>query len=108
MSQHDEAEPAFAEPWQAELFAVTHALASAGCFAWTDWSDRLAVALKSADDAGSPKDGSAYYDIWLAALEDFLIERGLADAAGVANYRTAWTEAYLATPHGEPVELGNR
>lgn len=108
MSQHDEAESAFAEPWHAELFAVTHALASAGCFAWTDWSDQFAVALKSADDAGSPKDGSAYYDIWLAALEDFLIERGLADAAGLASYKRTWTEAYLTTPHGEPVELGNR
>ncbi|MCZ6603861.1 MAG: nitrile hydratase accessory protein [Alphaproteobacteria bacterium] len=106
MPLHDETEPAFAEPWHAELFAVTHTLASAGHFAWSDWTNHFSVELKSADDAGAPKDGSAYYDIWLAALEEFLIARGLADAAGLADLKHAWTDAYLATPHGEPVKLG--
>ena len=105
MPRHDNAEPAFAEPWHAQLFALTHALASSGCFTWPDWADHFAAALKRADDDGAPKDGSAYYDIWLAALEDFLIGRGLADAAGLADLKQGWTNAYLSTPHGEPVEL---
>ncbi len=45
-------------------------------------------------------------DVWLAAFENFLIARGLADAAGFADLKRGWTDAYLATPHGEPVELG--
>ena len=104
---HEETAPAFAEPWHAQLFAVTHTLAANGVFTWPDWSDHFAAALKRADDAGAPKDGSTYYDIWLAALEDFLIARGLADAAGLADLKRGWTDAYLTTPHGEPVELGN-
>lgn len=100
------AEPPFAEPWHAALFAVTHTLASAGHFSWTEWTDQFAAALKAGDDDGAPKDGSVYYDIWLGALEDFLIARGLADATGLADLKHAWTDAYLATPHGEPVELG--
>jgi nitrile hydratase accessory protein len=100
-----DAEPPFAEPWHAQLFAVTQTLASAGAFAWSDWTEHFAAALKRADDAGTPEDGSAYYDIWLAAFEAFLIERGLADAAALADLKRGWTEAYLATPHGEPVVL---
>lgn len=99
------AEPAFAEPWHAELFALTHALSSAGHFDWPEWADAFAAALKKADDAGAPKDGSAYYDIWLDALEAFLIGRGMADAAGLSTLKQSWTEAYLSTPHGQPVEL---
>ena len=103
MSRFDE--PAFAEPWHAALFAVTHTLAARGHFAWSEWSDHFSAALRTADDGGAPKDGSTYYDVWLDALEAFLIDRDLADAAGLADLKRAWTDAYLSTPHGEPVEL---
>lgn len=108
MPRPDATEPPFEQPWHAELFALTHALSSAGHFDWPDWADAFATALKTADDAGAPKDGSAYYDIWLDALEGFLVARGLADAAGLSTLKRGWTEAYLSTPHGEPVELGRR
>ena len=104
-TRHDEIGPVFAEPWHAQLFAVTHALASSGHFAWSDWSVHFSAALAVADDTGAAKDGSAYYDVWLAAFEDFLIARGLADATGLADIKHGWTEAYRATPHGAPVEL---
>ena len=39
------------------------------------------------------------------ALERFLVERGLADESGLGELRQAWTDAYLSTPHGQPVEL---
>ena len=100
-------DPAFEEPWHAQLFAITHAMASNGRFDWTDWADHFSAALKAADESGSPKDGSAYYDIWLGAFEAFLISRGMADASGLAGLKQGWTDAYLSTPHGEPVELNN-
>ena len=96
----------FVEPWHAELFATTHALARAGVFEWTDWSAAFTAALAADDRAGAPKDGSAYYETWLSALERFLVERDLADTTGLAELRQAWTDAYLSTPHGQPVELG--
>jgi nitrile hydratase accessory protein len=101
----NEPEAPFSEPWHAQLFAVTHTLASSGRFDWPDWADHFAAALKHADDASAPKDGSAYYDIWLSAFEDFLIDRGLADTTGLADFKRGWTEAYTSTPHGQPVEL---
>lgn len=103
-----EPEQPFAQPWHAELFAATHALAQAGAFAWTDWAAWFGAALAEADAAGAPKDGSTYYEIWLAALEEFLAARGLADRAALSGLRDDWEAAYLATPHGEPVDLPGR
>ena len=95
----------FAEPWHAQVFAVTHALAASGAFEWREWADHFGAALADADAAGAPSDGSTYYDIWLAAFEEFLIARNLADPETLATLRRAWAEAYLSTPHGAPVEL---
>lgn len=105
MSPTPEPEQPFAEPWHAELFATTHALARAGVFTWADWTETFVAALAADAAAGGATDGSTYYDIWLAALEQFLVERDLADEAALDERRQAWTDAYLATPHGQPVEL---
>lgn len=104
-TEPNEPEAPFSEPWHAQLFAVTHTLASSGSFGWPDWADHFAAALERADESGAPKDGSAYYDIWLSAFEEFLIKRGLADSTGLSSFKRDWTEAYVSTPHGEPVEL---
>ncbi|MEM6662999.1 MAG: nitrile hydratase accessory protein [Pseudomonadota bacterium] len=100
-----EPERPFEAPWHADLFATTHALARAGAFKWTDWADAFGAALANADAGGAPKDGSTYYEIWLGALEQFLSERGLADPDTLAALNAAWRDAYLSTPHGEPVSL---
>ena len=50
-------------------------------------------------------DGAHYYHHWVAALEALAVERGLAATAELAARRAAWTDAYLTTPHGKPVEL---
>ena len=100
-----EPERPFAEPWHAQIFALTHALAKAGNFAWPEWAAHFGRALDAAQGAGGPTDGSDYYDVWLAALEAFLIESNHADREHLTDLRAAWTEAYLTTPHGEPVEL---
>lgn len=100
-----EPERPFAEPWHAQIFGLTHALAAAGTFTWPDWAEHFGEALKQALDAGGPTDGSDYYDVWLVALESFLIAQDHADRESLDALRAAWTEAYLSTPHGEPVEL---
>lgn len=103
-----EPERPFAEPWHAQLFATTHALARAGAFAWPDWAAHLGDALARADTSGAPKDGSTYYEVWLEAFEAFLAVRGLAGAGALGELKAAWRDAYIATPHGQPVELGTR
>jgi hypothetical protein len=47
----------------------------------------------------------SYYQHWLAALEHLAIAKGLSGAGDLAQRVQAWREAYLATPHGQPVEL---
>lgn len=100
-----EAPRAFAEPWHAQLFAITVRLSAAGHFTWPEWAEMFGAGLKAASEAGAPKDGSAYYDVWLAALERMLIEKGLAKANALSALKEAWTAAYLRTPHGKPVHL---
>jgi nitrile hydratase accessory protein len=93
--------PVFAEPWQAQAFALTVSLHEAGAFSWTEWAEALSAELKADPD----DDGSRYYEHWLAALERLATARGLADAGALAARKAAWTEAYRRTPHGRPVEL---
>ena len=105
LPQQDEGTPAFAEPWHAQVFAITVKLSAEGHFAWPEWAERFGAGLKRAAEAGGPSDGSDYYDVWLETLEGLLLERSLATAEDLAELKQAWTEAYLSTPHGAPVAL---
>jgi nitrile hydratase accessory protein len=101
----DNGEPVFAEPWQAQAFALAVKLSEQGHFTWKEWAAALANELKVAASRGEPDDGSHYYDHWLAALEHLVTAKGLADQASLLARKEAWAEAYRRTPHGEPVEL---
>ena len=95
----------FAEPWQAQAFALAVKLSERGHFTWKEWAGALAAELKAAADRGEPDDGSRYYEHWLAALERLVAEKGLTDPAALAVRKEAWADAYRHTPHGKPVEL---
>lgn len=95
----------FAEPWQAQAFALAVRLSELGYFTWKEWAAALASELKAAADRGEPDDGSRYYQHWLAALERLVTEKGLTDPAALLARKEAWAEAYRHTPHGKPVEL---
>jgi nitrile hydratase accessory protein len=104
----DEGGPVFAEPWQAQAFALAVRLSEQGHFTWKEWAAALAEELKTAADRGEPDDGSRYYEHWLATLERIVKERGLSDAAELATRKEAWADAYRHTPHGKPVELRSK
>jgi nitrile hydratase accessory protein len=97
--------PVFAEPWQAQAFALAVKLSDQGHFTWKEWSAALADELKAAADRGEPDDGSRYYHHWLAALERLVTATGIADPAALHARKEAWAEAYRRTPHGQPVKL---
>ncbi len=101
----DEGGPVFAEPWQAQAFAMAVKLSEQGHFTWKEWAAALAEELKSAADRGEPDDGSRYYEHWLAALERLVTAKGLSDSSAMAARKQAWADAYRHTPHGKPVEL---
>jgi nitrile hydratase accessory protein len=104
----DEGGPVFAEPWQAQAFALAVNLSQQGHFTWKEWAAALAEELRAADERGEPDDGSRYYEHWLAALEKLVTAKKLADAKALQTRKEAWAAAYRNTPHGHPVELGSR
>ena len=101
MSLPEPEEPVFAEPWQARAFALVLKLAERSHFTSSEWTAAL-----SGQVAGD--DGSHYYEHWLAALEKLVVEKGLADVTALKTRKEAWRDAYLHTPHGQPVELPSR
>lgn len=103
--RRDEGGPVFAEPWQAEAFALAVQLSNRGYFTWKEWAATLADELDRADRRGEPDDGSRYYEHWLAALERLVAAKGLADTGAMAARKQAWADAYRNTPHGFPVAL---
>jgi nitrile hydratase accessory protein len=105
LSRPNHSGPVFAEPWQAQAFALTVKLSEQGHFTWKEWAAALADQLHAAANRGEPDDGSRYYEHWLAALEGLVTAKGLADPAALVARKEAWAEAYRQTPHGRPVEL---
>ena len=74
----DEAGPVFAEPWQAQAFAVVVELTEAGTITREEWADRLGAVLKEAEARGEYDTGQRYYDHWLTALERIVVDKNLA------------------------------
>jgi nitrile hydratase accessory protein len=101
----DDGGPVFAEPWQAQAFALAVKLSEQGHFTWKEWAAALAEEIKAAGDRGEPDDGTHYYEHWLATLERLVTAKGLSDPASLATRKEAWADAYRHTPHGKPVEL---
>jgi len=101
----DEGGPVFAEPWQAQAFAMAVRLSEQGHFTWKEWAAALAAELKAAADRGEPDDGTHYYEHWLATLERMVTGKGLMDQDALFARKEAWADAYRHTPHGKPVVL---
>ena len=94
----------FAEPCQAQAFAIVVALSGQGLFAWTEWAAALA---REVGRPGAAADGSDYWHHWLRALEALLAERGVAEKGRIDLLEAAWRRAAHATPHGRPILLEN-
>ena len=100
-------EPVFQEPWHAQLFALTVYLNEKGHFDWPDWAASFSEVLKRHGLRKELNGGDDYFQAWLATLEAFLEERELTNAGDVAELKRAWEQAYLSTPHGDPVRLSD-
>jgi nitrile hydratase accessory protein len=100
-----EPEVVFAEPWQAQAFAIAVALAKRGCFTWSEWTATIAAEIASSRAAGGASGGEDYYRHWLAALENLVAAKGLVPADELARRRDEWRHAVAHTEFGKPVEL---
>ncbi len=99
----DDDGPVFAEPWQAQAFAMTVKLHEKGAFTWPEWADALSGELKA---AGSHDSVDNYYLHWLRALEKLLDQKNIVQNDEREACKAAWDKAARATPHGSPIVLG--
>ena len=104
----DDEGPVFAEPRQAQAFALAVKLSEQGHFTWKEWAAALADELKAAEERGEADDGTRYYDHWVAALERLVTEKGLTEFPVLEKRKDDWADAYPAHPHGQPVVLRDR
>ena len=101
----DGGEPVFAEPWQAQVFAMTVGLFERGLFSWPEWTHAFSAKRAERTAESEDPDSSFYYHDWLAALETLVSERAGIESSSLSDLRDRWEEAYRSTPHGEKVTL---
>jgi len=77
----------------------------AGVFTWSEWAETLGAELALDGDGSGGALG--YYDHWLNAFEKLLTDKGVTEAKQLGALKDAWDRAARATPHGQPIELGN-
>lgn len=99
-------EAAFDEAWQAEALAIADTLVQNGMFSAGVWSEALGAALREAEAQGADDDQATYYQCVLIALERLIARHSEIDRITMESKRDDWEQAYLATPHGQPVKLG--
>jgi nitrile hydratase accessory protein len=97
--------PVFAAPWEASAFAMVLALNRANRFEWREWVELLSAEIAAAEPDPT---GALYYQRWAGALEKLLARLGLLTPDTIGARSEAWRAAYLATPHGKEVRLGDR
>jgi nitrile hydratase accessory protein len=83
----DENGPVFAEPWQAQAFAALVTLVEQGHVSRDEWAQRLGGQFREAEAQGNFDTGRRYYEHWLRALEQLLVEKGLAEWAELTEER---------------------
>lgn len=97
--------PEFDDAWQAQVLGIADRLVDAGVFSGKQWAESLGNELRLAAKAGAPDNKETYYCAVLEALEKLLNGNGTIKREELDACVEAWREAYLATPHGKPVEL---
>ena len=98
-------DPTFDEAWQAQSLAIADTLVDAGVVTATRWAEALGSELKSAARAGAADDADTYYLAVLGAVEKLLRQIEIIGREELDARVDAWRQAYLSTPHGQPVEL---
>ena len=98
-------DPVFDEPWQAQALAIADTLVRTGMFSANAWSESLGKALKIAESESAVDNQETYYNCVLSALEQLVAEHSEIGREAMAGKRRDWEQAYLSTPHGQPVRL---
>ncbi len=97
--------PKFGEAWHAQVLAIADTLVTSGQISATDWAETLGAERDADESAGRADTEETYYAAALRALERLLDGTAIVASGDLKTRRDTWERAYLATPHGAPVEL---
>jgi nitrile hydratase accessory protein len=98
-------EPVFDEPWQAQALGLAFVLAERGVYSPAEWSRKLGAEHRALLSRGAPDTPQTYYEAVVQALEQLMRENGPFSAEVLEDRVQTWRQAYLNTPHGQPVKL---
>ena len=108
-------EPVFANPWQAQIFALVVGLYQRGCFSWGEWTETLATEIAAVSANGENDNnnankaesgpGDACCRMWVIVLARLLMNKTIVYSGDIPNRVKEWRNAYLNTSHGNPVTL---
>ncbi len=96
----------FSDAWHAQAIAVVELLVADGKISAADWAETLGAEILRR--SGEPDTEDNYYAAFLCALEKVANSRALAPETDVDMRESDWRNAYLSTPHGQPVTLNKR
>jgi hypothetical protein len=97
--------PVFDQEWQAQVLAMADALIANKLIKPNCWSESFGAGLAQAHASGCPDDMETYYTVALDTLEKLMTTQGALTGVEISKRREAWKQAYLDTPHGQPVKL---
>lgn len=103
----DEDGPVFDRPWQAQAFALTVELHKSGLFTWPEWVEVFSTEIKASPVLPDESVNDAYYRQWMCALEKMVASHKLVEVTDLHVRTQEWRQAYLNTPHGQPILLIN-
>lgn len=92
----------FQAPWESRAFGVAIALHDAGAIDYEVFRSRLIAEIAEHEherEPGAAEDGGGYYERWLDALQNLLVEQELVSAAEIGERSTEISHAW-AHDHG--------
>ena len=99
----------FQNPWHSQLFAITVQLSERGNFTWKEFVEYFGKSLNKARIIKQNLDGNDdYFNSWLLALEEIIISKEIGNSKILSIIKDDWINAYLSTPHGDPVKIKQR
>ena len=99
----------FQSPWHSQLFAITVQLSESGNFTWKEFVDVFGKSLNRARIKKENLDGNDdYFNCWLEALEVIIVSKEIGNPKILSVLKKDWINAYLSTPHGDPVKIKQR
>ena len=99
----------FQSPWHSQLFAITVQLSESGNFSWKEFVDYFGKSINRARINKENLDGNDdYFNSWLVALEEIIVTKEIANSKILSVLKNDWINAYLSTPHGDPVKIKQR